>query len=105
MPDKKLSDGTAVRTNLVPRELFSGYTLTDKEREQFDYYTSQEIDDQSFFRFKGNIYDIGEFMRTQAGGALERAGWDGADGQSAFHAVVVHLCTDGESVVVGEVFS
>ncbi|QBJ04491.1 hypothetical protein HOV23_gp082 [Pseudomonas phage Lana] len=94
-----------MKTNLVPRELFSGCLLTDEQRKEFDYKTAEEIDDGSFFEFKGSVWDIQEFMVTQKDGALDKAGWSGISGQSAFHAVVVSISPNGEELVVGQVFS
>ena len=105
MPLKKLSDGTVVKTNLIPRELFSGCLLTDAQRAQFDYKKPEEIDDGSFFEYKGQVWDIQEFTRTASEGELDKAGWHGVSCQSAFHGVVVSLCENGEELVVGQVFS
>lgn len=107
MPLKKLSDGTVVKTNLIPRFLVDWYELTEAEKAEFDYIQGDHCKEMEFsgFRYKGSVWDCGEFMRTEENGALAKAGWHGMSGQSAFHGVVLHLVGDGDHVVVGQVFS
>lgn len=106
MPQKNLSDGTVVKTNLQPRPVISWYDLTDAEKKELDHY--DDCDRQAGFngfRFKGNVWDFDEFSRVQHEGALDKAGWGGVAGQSAFHGVVIAISKDMETVVVGQVFS
>lgn len=107
MPTKKLSDGTVVRTNLAPRWRVDWYELTEAEKAELDYIQGDHCKEMEFsgFRFKGQVWDISEFVRTEEGGPLHRAGWHGCSAQSAFHGVVVHLCDNHDRVVVGQVFS
>lgn len=107
MPDKKLSDGTVVKTNLVPRDRVDWYELSEAEKAELDYIKGDEERESDFsgFRFKGTVWDIGEFVRTEEDGALKKAGWHGVSAQSAFHGVVIHLCENHGQVVVGQVFS
>jgi hypothetical protein len=88
-----------ITTNHVPRDLIDAYTLTPADREQFDYLNWRAIDDgrdsATFFRYQGDLYDLGEFMR---GGA---EGWDGSTATSAFTGILVKLASDGERVIVG----
>lgn len=102
-PKRILADGSAVRTNLIPRETFPGDELTAQEKKEYDYL-GDELDGSAFFRFKGNVYGIHEFERTPMNGELFKAGWSGMAAQSAFHGVVISLDSIHE-VVVGEVFS
>lgn len=106
MPLKKLSDGTVVKTNLIPRDLVYWDELTDAEKAEFDYVDTREAqDDFTGFRYKGNTWDLGEFTRTEHEGALAKAGWCGVSSQSAFHGVVVSMVEDCQALVVGQVFS
>ena len=101
-----MSGPIEVRTNNVPRWTCNWHELSDAEKAEFDYLdTEQRQDDATFFRYKGQVWDLGEFVRTEKGGDLRRAGWIGVSSQSAFHAVVVKLANDGDQVVVGEVFA
>ena len=71
-----------------------------KQADVLSFIESEEIadEDQSgayFFFYKGIIYDVREFERT------ETEGWDGVYGLNAFAAVYVRLSDDGDYVDVG----
>jgi len=89
-----------IRTNNVPRGIVGGYDLTSKEKEQFDYL--EDVDGGLFFRFKGNVYDIGEFMQCEID---ELKSWEGYTSVSYFSGVLIKLVDDGERVIVGQYFS
>lgn len=99
-------------TNNVPRPLIYGFELTEKEKTEFDYLDSEEIETHAFFRYRGQVYDLSEFVRIipQGGNGTcfghydysgELKGWHGIQTDSFFSAVVVRLTDDGETVVVG----
>ena len=88
-------------TNNVPRDIVYGHELTPKEREDFDYYTPKELNEATFFRYKGEVYDLGEFMRWNNPASPTRNGWDGYRGDSFFSGLVVRYTDDFERVVVG----
>ena len=90
-----------VKTNNVPRAIFSGYELTAKEKAEFDYYAPEELDDALFFRYKGQLYDLGEFCCCH--GALKP--WHGYLSDSFFSGVVVKYVSDNEQVIVGTYYS
>jgi ribosomal protein L30E len=90
-----------IRTNNKPRHVIYGFELSNKERQEFDYYTGEELDNATFFRYKGNIYDVGEFMRCPD----SLAPWHGYSSDSYFSGVVVKIVDNGESVIVGQYFS
>lgn len=89
-----------VRTNNVPRPILYGYELTPKERLEFDYLEGEDLDYATFFRYKGNVYHLGDCMRVEPMNSLCQ-GWDGYFGESFFSAVVVRFTPDHEQVVVG----
>jgi hypothetical protein len=92
-----------VITNRVPRELIYGIDLNEKERAEFDFLTSEEIDCDLFFRYRGQVYYLGNFMRydMEVGGIK----WDGAQGDSYFSGTLIHICDDHEHVIVGRYYS
>jgi hypothetical protein len=94
-----------ITTNNVPRPVIDAYELTAKEREQFDYLNWSAIDEgsdsASFFRYKGELHDLGEFERWDNPASPTREGWDGFRSDSYFSALVVRYVEDGEAVVVG----
>jgi len=57
-----------IRTNNVPRDVIDAWELTAEERKEFDYLSWESIemgeDSASFFRYRGELYDLGEFMIT-----------------------------------------
>lgn len=102
-----------VRTNNIPRPVIYGFDLTEKERKEFDYldFTTDCQDNtgdnegnyRQFFRYKGNVYDLGDCMRVEESNTLCK-GWDGYYGETFFSAVVVKYVNNFESVIVGQVF-
>ena len=97
-----------IRTNNVPRFTLDAYELTTKEKCAFDYLPWEAIDNgndsATFFRFKGQLYDLGEFMRCGHSCGME--GWDGYHSDSAFSGVLIKCVgNDTDSVIVGQYFS
>lgn len=101
-----------IRTNNVPRHLLTFDELTAKEKCEvlsLCSYTDVELEEakDSFkgFRFKGELYNLDDFIILSDSSEEKALGWDAAMAQSAFHAVLVKLAdTDFDSVVVGEQF-
>jgi hypothetical protein len=90
-------------TNNRPRDLLYWWDLTDKERAQFDYYT--EDDGATFFRYRGEVYDLGEFMRWNNPASPTRAAWDGFRSDSFFSGLAVRFVENNERVVVARCYS
>ena len=88
-----------ITTNNVPRDLIQGYELSDKEKAEFDYIDKEEIDGHNFFRYKGLVYDLGEFMRV--GHSFGLQGWDGYHSDSAFSGILVKYVDHGDRIIVG----
>lgn len=96
-------------TNNIPRFTIDAYELSEKERKEFDYLNWEAIgkgeDSATFFRYKGQVYDLGEFMHVDYPDG-ELKGWHGISSQSAFHAIIVKFPdNDMDSVIVGQYFS
>lgn len=106
-------------TNNVPRDLLDCYELTAKEREKFDYLDWDEIEQGAnptqFFRYKGEVYDLGEFQGTREWvgyNAPDFKGWHGYQSDSFFSGILVkypetddHRELDWERVIVGRYYS
>lgn len=101
-----------IRTNNQPRPIIHGYELSEKERKAFDYLEGEDLDMARFFRYKGELYDLGEFSRivpriNQKGfdHAVDENDpllkWHGIMTESYFSAVVVKYDDEFESVIVG----
>ena len=103
-----------VVTNNVPRDILDACELTTAERADFDYLDWSAIEDgtdsASFFRFKGQLFDLGEFTTdygiTRGAGLPDSlAGWDAYASDTFFSATVIRLMDDNERVVVGRVYT
>ena len=90
-------------TNNKPRFIIYGFELAENERKDFDYYDKQELDNATFVKYRGNIYDIGEFMRVEENSDL--LPWQGHSSQSAFHAILIKFTDDDEKVIIGTLYS
>lgn len=99
-----------IKTNNVPRSILYGYELTEKEKAEFDYL--DDVDNAQFFRFKGLLYDIGEFSRIISQGSKrchptesdnpDFAGWNGYLPDSFFSGVLIKWADpDYETLIVG----
>jgi len=86
-----------------------GFELTPDEKKDFDYWTPEELDEQMFVKYRGNIYDISQFMRLTYGMTIERIkdgtfhpfgrGWDyGGYHSDSFYSGVLCLIVDDETV-------
>lgn len=94
-------------TNNVPRNTIDAYELTEKERQEFDYLDWEAIDEGNesgplFFRYKCQLYNTGEFMRTES---EELKDWQGISADGYFSGVLVKFSDDMEQVIVGRYYS
>jgi hypothetical protein len=95
-------------TNHVPRDVIEAYELTESEQQLFDYIDWGKVKageaSHSFFRYKGELFDIGEFERAPAFSDLSGK-WDGYQSDTFFSATVVKYVNDFEQVIVGRVYT
>ena len=86
-----------VKTNNHPREILCWEQLTTSEKREL---YSEDVNELcgSYFRYKGQVYCLDEFFRTDV---VE--GWDAIAGHSPFSGIVIKLVTgDCEAdVIVG----
>lgn len=84
--------------------MFYGYELTTKEKQDFEYL--DDIESASFFRYKGQIYNLGEFLIITKNMPFYGSGWMGYLSDSFFSGVVIKYSpTDNETVIVGRYYS
>lgn len=81
-----------ITTNNQWRPTIGWCDLTAKEQADFDYTGA---DEGSFFRYKGVVYSLNEFMRWDV------PNWHGVYGVSYWGGICVRLSDCGEAVVVG----
>jgi hypothetical protein len=106
-----MSDITII-TNSVPREILEGWEIPADVRVQFAYVDWDAVDrgddSASFFRYKGEWYDLGDIPAVYPVRNLSHgspfAGWDGVASDSFFSGILVRYCDDHESIVVGRYY-
>jgi hypothetical protein len=99
-----MTDLTVI-TNHVPRDIIDAYELTADERAEFDYIDWPAVEEgsasASFFRYRGELYDLSEFEVWDNPASPTRGEWDGFRSDSFFSGLVVRYVDDSERVVVG----
>lgn len=93
----KVEGKVTIVTNGVPRDIVYGFELTEKERKEFDYLDNDEILETEFFRYKGQVYELGDFCISPI------KGWDGYKGESYFSGILVKFVPN-ERVIVGSYY-
>ena len=91
-----------ITTNNHYRMILSFFDLTEKEQSEIkDNYDT--IEESLFFRYRGLVYDLNEFMRVQYGTAFNKVinDWDGYHNDSFFSAVLVKYSSCNDGVKVG----
>lgn len=97
---------TTIITNNKPRNVVYGYELPHYFKgkklqsvlNDLDYYTEDALQDAMLFIYKGNVYDIGEFMRVKD--IQDFNGWHGYKSDSFFSGMLIKLDDNGEFVTV-----
>lgn len=102
-------NGLTIICNNVPRDLIDAWELTEAERAEFDYLAWDKIeageDSASFFRYKGEVYDLGDCETTSSTANIFPQ-WDGYYSQTFFSGVLVRYADEHfETVVVGRYYS
>jgi hypothetical protein len=98
MPDK---------VNILDAEsldVLEAFELTEEERREFDYLDWQALEDgrdsASFVRYRGETYDLGEFMAVDASRASSHSpfiDWHGVQSDTFFSGVLVRYITEDEN--------
>ena len=88
-------------TNGIPRDIVDAWETTQDERDALSYvdWEACERGEDSFsgFRYRGELYDLGEF--EYAADKFEGA-WDAWQTESYFSAVAIRYVEDFERVIV-----
>lgn len=96
-----MSDTMTIKTNNQYRHTIDWDQLTDKERREFDYLeTVGERMFAEFTRYKGQVYDVSEFMHINGCVAPhpQRQGWEQWDGyhsDSYFSGILIRRDQSG----------
>jgi hypothetical protein len=108
-----------IRTNFHHYDVLYWWDLTKKEQREFSYLeTEQEQQDASFFRYRGDVYDLSEFERvppTFTTTLVRQHGektfptdwklWDGYQSDSFFSGILVRYVEHFERVIIATYFS
>lgn len=86
-------------TNGVPRWTMNWFELSEDDKNEYDHCG----EDDTFVRYRGMLFCLGDFIRTDGYGDL--SSWDGVIGMSAFHSVLIRLVGDGDRVIMGSAFA
>ena len=91
-----------IKTNHNYRPLLNAYELTKRELNILGNYLEE---DAMYFRYKGEIYNLGDFTRTASlhEGPLKE--WDGYLSDSFFSGIVIKLNEEFDMVKVGTYIS
>ena len=82
--------GLRIVTNNQPRHGIDWDELTDAEKGDFDYRS--DVYDYDLVRYRGHVYDLGEFMRCPSDGPMSF--WTGYASDSFFSGVLVKYADD-----------
>lgn len=90
-------------TNNQSRDLLSWYDLTTQEKE---YYLSLMEEDglkeMDFFKYKGDIYLLSDFMIIDCNSPLSDTGWEGYSSDSFFSGIVIKYAEyDNDKIIIG----
>lgn len=100
-----------ITTNNHVRPTIEAHELSPADRKRFDYLDWPGIDEgrdsATFFRYRGELYDLGNFERIEPGPDSPMAGWHGGYGDSYFSGTLVRLAErwDGPGVVVASYYA
>jgi len=92
-------------TNNQYRHILYFHELEQGEQDELkDSYDT--VEESSFFRYRGHVYDLNEFMRVNnalngKGVKHDLYGWDGYHNDSFFSSVLVKYSDCNEAVKVG----
>lgn len=93
-----------ITTNNQQRCVKYGYEMPYSKYSDFDYIGEYDSDDfkfHSFVEYKGEWYDLSEFMRIDGAVFGELKDWHGYQSDSYFSGIVVRYCNDNDCVIVG----
>jgi len=93
-----------VKTNRQFRSILNWWDLTEKEKREFDYFATVgvAVGEASFIRYKGSVYDLGEFQTTHGMPEFSPLkGWHAYRSDCFYAGVVVKFSRDQERVMCG----
>ena len=103
-------DNLKIITNHHKRDIIYWYELTDKEKLEFDWIedNGHNPDEFMFFRYKGNVYCLSDFMLCND---HFPGNWDGYSNDTYFSGILIKYPMedwgelDTEHIIVGMFYS
>ena len=87
-----------IKTNNHAYPTLSFYDLTDKELKEFNDWDMDKLESESFIRYRGHIYPLGEFSSSHI------EGYDGYCYHTAFSGVLLKFI-DSDYVKMASYYS
>lgn len=95
-----------IRGNDTPRDTLYWYELTEQEQKEFDYLTEQDAQEYAtFFRYRDNVYHLGDIMRVESYAPEYLQGFDGFNSDTFFGGIGIRYTEDSERVLVYTLYS
>lgn len=91
-------DGVNIYGNNHDVPLIYWYELTNKEKSEFDYIENPE-DNFTGFKYKGDVYDLNDFMRIENNAPAWIKKFDGYRGDSFFSGILVKYNEDNNDFI------
>ena len=85
-----------VITNFHWRPPLYGYELPPEQRSEFHYLDNEEYMTREFIKYRGNYYDMHEFMVMPDSAEPEFSKWAGYLSDSFFSGLLIRYSEDGE---------
>lgn len=98
-------DTLTIRSNYQVRPLLFWEDLSEYEKEEYRDVLG-DPDEHEFFRYKGNIYLLSDFMILESNSPFPEY-WQGYMSDSFFSGILIRLVDQGmeDAVIVGQYFS
>ena len=108
--DEKITAANKIQIKHIEEcPIIYGSELAEEEKKDFDYWKPDELNEQRFAKYRGNIYDISQFIRFTYGMTAERIRdgyfhpfgreWDyGGYHSDSFYNGILCLIVDDETV-------
>lgn len=97
-----------ITTIHVPRDIVEAWELSADERKEFDYLPWKAIEEgresAQFFRYRGELFDLGEFQVWDNPSSPTRKDWDGFRPDTYFSGLVIKYADNFERVIVGRYY-
>lgn len=93
-----------IKCNNKPRPIIYGFELSDKQKVDFNYL-GENINENRFFMYKNEIYDINDFMRVCDLHNNPFSGYHGYISESFFSGILIKLCDNSDYIIVARYYS